>query len=171
MTAVDGKTYQTTVVDSETIPMWLATINEDRVSNEAKPKLVAYQREARGALDSYFNERDAAPALNQLDVLRAALDQIEAAQRDEARAIAGRTEARLDAIEGHHDWFSALGYSRLNGLSTGRQHLAQVGKQAAKIARAQGIQPEKIRHGHYGTVNQLPRWVWDQVTGKGETDE
>ena len=35
--------------------------------------------------------------------LRAALDQIEAAQRDaaEARAIAANTEARLDAIEGY----------------------------------------------------------------------
>jgi P22_AR N-terminal domain len=173
MTAADGKTYQTMVVDSETIPMWLATINEDRVSDVAKPKLIAYQREARAALDSYFNQRDAAPALNQLDVLRAALDQIEAAQRaaTEAKAIADRTEARLDAIEGHHDWFSALGYSRLNGLNTGRQHLAQLGRRTAKIARTHGIQPEKVQHGHYGAVNEFPKWVWDQAAGKGETDE
>lgn len=30
ITAADGKTYQTTVIDSETIPMWLATIDENR---------------------------------------------------------------------------------------------------------------------------------------------
>lgn len=28
--AADGKTYQTTVIDSGTIPMWLATIDERR---------------------------------------------------------------------------------------------------------------------------------------------
>lgn len=172
ITAADGKSYQTTVVDSESIPMWLATIHEDRVGDDAKPKLVAYQREARTVLDSYFNQRVAAPPLNQLDVLRAVLDQIEAGHRETAqvKAIAVRTEARLDAIEGHHDWFSALGYARLNGLPTEKQILAGLGRKAAKIARAQGIEPGLVQHSLYGTVNQLPAWVWDQAIGNGEKD-
>jgi P22_AR N-terminal domain len=172
--AADGRRRDMVMIDSRTIPMWLATTDENRVSHEAKPKLIAYQREASDALDAYFNHRSVvAPAVNQLDVLRAALDQIEAAQREatEAKAIAERAEARLDGIEGRHDWFCALGYSKLNGLPTGRQHVAQLGRRAAKIARTQGIQPEKVQHDHYGTVNQFPGWIWDQATGNGETDE
>jgi hypothetical protein len=163
MTAADGKTYQTTVVDSETIPMWLATIDENRVAEDARPKLIAYQREARAALHSYFNQRTAAPALNQLDVLRAALDQIEATQRDaaEAKAIAQRAEARLDGIEGRHDWFSALGYAKTRGLPTYQKFLARVGKHAAMIARSHGIEPDKTQHPHFGYVNSFPVWVWD----------
>ncbi|MDT5289087.1 MAG: hypothetical protein QOF88_3976, partial [Mycobacterium sp.] len=108
-TPSSGGVQQTTVIDSESIPMWLATIDENRVSPEARPKLIAYQREARVALDEYFNKRVSnVPAVNQFDVLRAAIDQIEAAQREpseakeeasEAKEIAMRTEARLDGIE------------------------------------------------------------------------
>lgn len=165
MTATDGKTYQTTVVDSKTIPMWLATIDENRVAEEARPKLIAYQREARDALDAYFNARVVhAPAVNQFDVLRAAIDQIEAAQREaeEAKAIAVKTEARLDAIEGKHDWFSALGFARHAGIeNTSTKAMNAFGRQASSIAKANGITPEKVPHHLYGTVNLLPMWVWE----------
>ena len=50
MVAADGKVREMALVDSKTIPMWLATIDENRVSVEARPKLIAYQREARDAL-------------------------------------------------------------------------------------------------------------------------
>ena len=105
MTAADGKTYQTTVVDSETIPLWLATIDENRVADDAKPRLIAYQREARDALHAYFNHRIAAPApaMNQLDVLRAALastrSRLRTARPPRLRQLAQRNEARLDGIE------------------------------------------------------------------------
>lgn len=164
MTAADGKTYRTTVVDSGTIPMWLATIDERRVDEDVRPNLIAYQREARDALDAYFNKRAvAAPPVNQIDVLRAALDQIEAAQRQaaEAKQIAERSEARLDGIEGRHDWFSALGYARTKGLPTYNKFVAKLGKHAAMIARSHGIDPDPVQHAHYGTVNSLPLWVWE----------
>ena len=138
----------------------------------ARANLVAYQREAARALRDYFYRGVAAQSasLTHYDVLRAVIDGIESVDRNasEAKAIASRAEARLDAIEGHHDWYSALGYSKLNDLPTGRQHLAQLGRQAAKIARAHGIQPEKVQHAHFGVVNELPEWVWDQATGKGD---
>jgi hypothetical protein len=166
MTAADGKSYQTTVIDSQTIPLWLATIDENRVAPEAKSKLIAYQREARAALDAYFNGRTVAvaPVMNQLDVLRAALDQIEAAQREasEAKDIATKTEARLDAIEARHDWFSALGYARHVGIAdTSNPAMNRLGRRAAAIARASGITPEHVQHQHYGLVNLLPVWVWE----------
>ena len=57
MVAADGKPRDMVMVDSKTIPMWLATIDENRVSEDARPKLIAYQREAAAALDAYFNQR------------------------------------------------------------------------------------------------------------------
>lgn len=164
ITAADGKTYQTAVVDADTIPMWLATIDENRVAEDARPKLIAYQREARQALASYFNQRTSAPALNQLDVLSAALDQIEAAQREaqQARQIAAKTDARLDAIEAKHDWFSALGFARYAGITnTSTTAMNRLGRQAASIAKARGITPEKVPHHLYGTANLLPLWIWE----------
>lgn len=162
--AADGKTREMVMIDRASIPMWLATIDERRVSVEARPKLVAYQREAAAALDAYFNKRTiVAPALNQFDVLRAAIDQIEAAQRDaaEARAIAANTEARLDAIEGKHDWFSAVAYARLNGLPTNTAYLRKLGACAGQIGRTRGVEPTQVQHQLYGWVNSWPAWVWD----------
>lgn len=164
MVAADGRVREMALVDSKTIPMWLATIDENRVSVEARPKLIAYQSEARDALDSYFNKRlVAAPAVNQFDVLRAAIDQIEAAQRqaEEAKAIAIKTEARLDAIEGKHDWFSAIAYARLHDLPTNTKYLQKLGGCAGRIGRSHGIEPTQVQHQLYGWVNSWPAWVWD----------
>ena len=159
-----GGIQQATVITSETVPMWLATIDENRVTEEARSKLIAYQREARDALDAYFNQRVvAAPPVNQFDVLRAAIDQIEAAQRDatQAREIASRTEARLDAIEGKHDWLSALGYARQAGLPTHTRYLQRLGKAAAAIARAHSVEPNPVQHQLFGVVNSFPVYIWD----------
>lgn len=159
-----GGVQQTTVITSETVPLWLATIDENRVSEDARAKLIAYQREARQALHAYFNKRAVvAPPVNQFDVLRAAIDQIEAAQREaeEAKAIAIKTEARLDAIEGKHDWFSAIAYARLNDLPTSGQYLKKLGSCAGRIGRSHGVEPTQVQHQLWGWVNSWPAWVWD----------
>ncbi len=166
MTAIPsaGGMQQTAMVDRRTFTMWLATIDASRVSAEARPIIEAFQAEAADALDAYFNERAiAVPAMNQLDVLRAALDQIEAAQRDatEARQIAAKTEARLDAIEGKHDWFSAIAYARLHDLPTSTVFLRKLGACAGQIGRSHGIEPTQVQHQLYGWVNSWPAWVWD----------
>lgn len=164
ITASDGKSYQTTVIDSATVPMWLATIDERRVNEQCRDTLIAYQREARDALDAYFNHRSVeVPPLNQFDVLRAAIDQIEAVQRDaaEAKLLAERAEARMDAIEGQHGWVAALGYAKMNGLPTYSKFLARLGTHASMIARSHGIDPVKTPHQLYGQVNSYPSWIWD----------
>ncbi|WP_349319036.1 phage antirepressor N-terminal domain-containing protein [Mycolicibacterium canariasense] len=162
--AGDGKPREMAMIDSRSIPMWLATIDENRVAEEARPALIALQREARDALDAYFNKRAVtAPGVNQFDVLRAAIDQIEAAQREasEARAVAERTEARLDAIEGKHDWFSAIAYARLHDLPTNTKFLQKLGGCAGRIGRSHGVEPTQVQHQLYGWVNSWPAWVWD----------
>lgn len=164
--AEDGKLREMLMLHADSVPMWLATIDENRVNPESRPRLIAYQREAAKALADYFGGKTVtAPNLTTLDGIRALCDQLEAAQRDaaEARQIAQRSEARLDGIEGHHDWFSALGYARANGLPTYQRFVARLGRHAAMIARTHGIAPDPVQHAHYGTVNSLPAWIWDMA--------
>lgn len=101
-------------------------------------------------------------SMSQFDVLRHAIDGLEAAHRvaEEAKQIAQRSEARLDGIEGKHDWFSALAFARLNGLPTYEKFLRRLGSHATMVARAHDIAPEKAQHGHYGAVNRYPEWIW-----------
>lgn len=167
-TGADGKTYQMVMIDRRTMTMWLATLDENRVSETAKPTVVAFQAEAADALDAYFHTGQATnprgSSLSTFDILRAQIDQLEAAQRtaNEAKAIAVKTEARLDAIEGRHDWFAAVGYAKTHDIpNTSTQFLSKVGKQAATIARANGIEPVPVQHALYGRVNTLPAWVWE----------
>lgn len=54
--AVDGKTYDTTCIDLRTLTMWLATIDENRVSEEARPLVIAYQNEVADAIESYWTQ-------------------------------------------------------------------------------------------------------------------
>lgn len=51
-----GGPQQTAVVDRRTFTMWLATIDANRVSEEARPIIEAFQAEAADALDAYFHE-------------------------------------------------------------------------------------------------------------------
>lgn len=162
--ADDGKQREMAMVDRRTFVMWLATIDANRISSEAKPVIQAFQAEAADVLDAYFGDRSVvAPAVNQFDVLRAAIDQIEAAQRDasEAKEIAATTAARLDAIEGKHDWFSAVAYARLHDLPTSTVFLRKLGSCAGQIGRSHGIEPTQVQHQLYGWVNSWPAWVWD----------
>jgi prophage antirepressor-like protein len=41
------RSQRLTMIDHESLPMWLATINAISVKQEAKPKLVRYQQEAK----------------------------------------------------------------------------------------------------------------------------
>lgn len=55
-TGADGKTYRMVAVDVRTFLMWLATINETKVSDGARDTLVAYQRETATAVNGYWTE-------------------------------------------------------------------------------------------------------------------
>lgn len=52
----DGKSREMAMIDRRTFTMWLATIDTNRVSAEARPIIEAFQAEAADALDAYFNE-------------------------------------------------------------------------------------------------------------------
>lgn len=50
----DGKTREMTCIDLRTLTMWLATIDEKRVSKEAHPLVIAYQSEVADVIESYW---------------------------------------------------------------------------------------------------------------------
>lgn len=52
----DDQRREYTMIDRRTLTMWLATIDENRVSDEARPVLIAFQAGAADALDAYFHE-------------------------------------------------------------------------------------------------------------------
>jgi hypothetical protein len=55
-TGADGKTYEMDVVPVRTFLMLLATVNENRVSEAARPVLVAFQNETADAIESYWTQ-------------------------------------------------------------------------------------------------------------------
>ncbi|WVX88110.1 hypothetical protein SEA_LITNINMCQUEEN_53 [Gordonia phage LitninMcQueen] len=120
------------------------------------------------AAQAYFairtREAETQPAASSFDLMRSMIDQLEQTSREaaEAKAIASKTDARLDAIEGRHDWYSALGYARLNKIAnTSTQFLNRVGRQASTIAKDRGIDAVKVPHHLYGEVNSYPAWIWE----------
>ena len=58
VTQLDGDTQRREIamIDRRTFTMWLATIDTNRVSDEARPIIEAFQAEAADALDAYFHE-------------------------------------------------------------------------------------------------------------------
>lgn len=183
----DNQRRDVVMCDVRTFLMLLATIDERRVSVDVKDKLVTYQAEVADAIESYWTQGGAinpraaevARPQSQLDVLAAAVAEMQRIEHDvretraEVRAIAGRAEdtlatvteiaARQDAIEGRHDWFAGLAYSRLKQWQTDLPSVQRLGRRAGAIARRAGIKPVKVQHGLYGEVNQLPAWCWDQA--------
>lgn len=56
MVAADGKVRDMVMIDRRTMTMWLATLDEKRVNDAARPIVVAFQAEAADALDAYFHD-------------------------------------------------------------------------------------------------------------------
>ena len=46
MTGADGKNYDQFMIDPDSFPTWLASIETSRVREEIWPMLIAYQKEA-----------------------------------------------------------------------------------------------------------------------------
>ena len=110
---------------------------------------------------------------SELDILRRAIDQIEEAQQRAARAEvaaieAGReatvANARLDAIEGRHDYFAALGWAKLRKFApTDERTLAALGRIASTVGKQSGMLPGSAPHARHGSVNTWPLEVWDEA--------
>lgn len=72
-------------------------------------------------------------------------------------------EARMDGLEARHDWFAALAYAKMNGLSTERGFLQRLGVAATRVTKRMGLAPAKMQHPLYGTVNTYPITALDDA--------
>lgn len=84
----DDQTRQLAAVDLRSLPLWLATIEPSRVKPEARPALVAYQREAAEVLYRHF----LAPPVDGAAVAQLAADV--ASLRGEVRELRERDRRR-----------------------------------------------------------------------------
>lgn len=100
-----------------------------------------------------------AVALHALVDQQAAMEVEQHRQAESLRVI----EGRVGAIEGAHDWMSALGYARVNGFVTERTYLQRVGVRAGRVLRQDGKEPGKTQHPAFGTVNTYPLWVLERA--------
>lgn len=50
----DGRNREMTAINIKTLTMWLATIDEDRVNENSRPLVVAYQDEVAEAVKAYW---------------------------------------------------------------------------------------------------------------------
>ncbi|WP_051860130.1 hypothetical protein [Streptomyces anulatus] len=64
--------------------------------------------------------------------------------------------AKLAAIEGHYEEFTALGYATLHRLPTNRPFLQRLGKKATDLMRDAGQQPRKRQDATFGLINVYP---------------
>lgn len=92
--AADGKQRDLAMIDRRTFTMWLATIDTNRVSTDARPVIEAFQAEAADALDSYFHDGG---AINP----RATEDQLDRITR-QAQAQAGVLQALRGIVDAKH---------------------------------------------------------------------
>ena len=79
--AEDGKSRELLMMDRQTMTMWLGTLDEKRVSEDVRPFLVDFQKNAANALDSYFHEGGAInpnASAGQLDKIGAQLGELRA---------------------------------------------------------------------------------------------
>lgn len=109
-----------------------------------------------------------APEGDDLDLLYGMLDRIREDRR-RIKAVEGRqdtVEAKVAAIEGKHDWFTALGYAIKHGHQRDRGHLSKVGAKAARLMRARGEEPVKRDDATFGEVNTYPVDVLAQAFGE-----
>lgn len=89
-------------------------------------------------------------------------ENILAALRAEQRRV-DVLEAKVEAIEGRHDHFTALGYAKLTDRPTGRPYLAKVGKRATSLLRERGEEPQKRQDATFGTINVYPSDVLEEA--------
>lgn len=168
MVAEDGKRRELTLVDLETVPMWLASIDEKRVAETVRPKLVRYQRECAKVLADHFVKRsqtDPVPAdatLATLEVLRTLrLNQIE--QEKKLTAVETKVDQALKAAtaaqqtqDSNYGWFTVLAYAKRTGREITVLEASRIGRELSCQLRETGRQPQRIADPRFGHVNLYP---------------
>lgn len=171
--AADGRNRQMTMIDRRTLTMWLATLNEKRVSEDTRPVVVAFQSEAADALDAYFNDGGAinpsatpdqldalvAKATGQMQLLRAAEGIVDARFLEaKARIVIARGLGEAPEIDQQDRPLYVQDYLKSRGLSADlvRARSSGFGKRVkGRFMEVHGDVPEK----HFQEVDGRPREI------------
>ncbi|OFT88982.1 phage antirepressor N-terminal domain-containing protein [Corynebacterium sp. HMSC28B08] len=186
--AGDGKSREMTCIDLRTLTMWLATIDENRVSEEARPLVVAYQAEIADVIESYWAKGGAInpranehqinalifQARSQMELCQAAKglihqDHLEA----KARIILARGLGEAPEIDPKTRPLYAQDYLRGKNLST-KQMKSKAGMFGKRLKKAYidkyGVEPQKydldMKNGQVRPVNaytEADRALMDSV--------
>jgi DNA-damage-inducible protein D len=131
-----------------------------------KPEVAAAQVYFAGRTrDSEVAEQQAAELPAWAAALHALVDQqaaMEVEQRRQAERIQSMA-AKVAAIEGAHDEFTALGYAKLNDFPTNRPYLARAGAAASRLMRERGQEPRTRQDATFGKVNVYPLWALEEA--------
>ncbi len=157
--AEDGKQRQMTMLHLDSLPLWLATIDAGRVAEDARPKLLRYQKEcARVLADHFLGRRASKLDLKALPKLTKAISS-GLLTRDEARATLGLPPApSIQAVKAPLDLDRALSEIDLVDGMTTADVLAELGlpdtrsnqvRVGAALKRA-GFRRSRVRRGGVG---------------------
>ncbi len=174
--AEDGAERELTMIDLDTLPMWLATITPAQVSDCVRPKLERFQKECARVLRDYFFGKPATdPILGLLEstkLLR--LQQIEHERRlTHAEQLAAKANATAQAAlaqsKANYGYYSVLGWARLHGRELTIEQASRHGKELTKMCRQAGIFTGQMNDPRFGVVNTYPESVLRSYFG--DTDE
>jgi hypothetical protein len=164
--AQDQKQREVVVIDLDTLPMWLATIDSSRVAEHVREKLVVYQKEcARVLRDRFLGPNQGDAILDAIEHTRQIrLAQIETEKRlSEVRRLAASALQRADAAFGaatnRHGFFTVLGWLRLNGRTVTVAEAGQHGRRLSAICRQASIAVHEVSDPRFGRVNCYPEEV------------
>jgi hypothetical protein len=169
----DRQARQHYLIDERIVPMWIANISTRHIRDDVVRRTVEqYQAEFADALYEYVATGRVEPATlvpqgapGWAVALYALVDQqvaIEVEQRRQADQLR-EMSAKMVAIEGAHDEFTALAYAKLNDLPTSRPYLARVGSAATRLMKQQGAKPHRRQDATFGTVNVYPMPILEEA--------
>ena len=157
-----------TLIDRDSLPLWLATIDERKVDDHIRPKLIRYQREAARVLADHFLKKtefaqapaDPIMAVGEAIVLmrRAQIEHEKklATVEEKADRALQQSAAAQQTSERNYGWYSVLAFCKRIGRNLSVTESAKVGKTLAEKLRAIGGQPQRVADPRFGFVNLYP---------------
>ena len=190
MVAADGKEREQVCLDRESMPMWLATIEANKVAPELKDKLLRYQRDAAKVLADHFlrplvredqHAISAGPDSEEDWIIRACNEsartmtmlaetrrvQLEmqarqkATEQQAARAMT-TAQAALDTVCGNAGKYTVLAWHRRRRLDVANADAVRHGKRLSKMCRSRGIEMGTTSDQRFGIVNLYPETLMDE---------
>lgn len=165
---VEGDLITIEVSDVRNVPRQMNAVNEsglyDLILDSRKPEARAFRRWVTSeVLPSIRRTGAYAVPMTTAEMLVVQAQQLV----DQERRVAAQEErtltleAKLSAIEGEHDYFTALAYAKRHGLCTEVAYLSRVGKRATKIAQETGQPMGSRPDARWSSVKTYPAAVLD----------